>query len=210
MEKYKYILLVVILNVAHARDENRGWMGVFSRKQSENKNYFTHQELQIRYDFNQGQNQQLLARFGILQPLTHTQEIGLLLGYVETGASIEYRPTLQHIYNIKWSNTLVLGLRSRFEWRDWQNSNVNSIRTRFQISVLRPVTNSLSVLVWDEPFVNITNDSMSGRRTFERNRAFVGFRKQFQGHQFEIGYLNQYIPREKDLTEHVAVVYVYF
>jgi len=194
---------------ASATEENRGWLGIFSRKESSAHSHFTHQELQIRYNFENGSNQQLLARFGLLKPISETQEIGFLMGYIETGDLIEYRPTLQHLIKSQASSR-IWSLRSRLEWREWQDTNTNSLRSRFQISLLQKLNSSYSLLVWDEPFLNLTHDSMSGERFFERNRAFIGVRFPFMGHNVELGYLNQHVPRQTDLTEHIAVAYLYF
>ena len=131
------------------------------------------------------------------------------MGYIETGDLIEYRPTLQHFIKTQTS-TQTWSLRSRLEWRDWQDRNTNSLRTRFQLSYLQKLSASYSLLIWDEPFLNLTHDSMSGERFFERNRAFIGLRLPLMGHLIEIGYLNQYIPRLTDLTEHIAIAYLYF
>jgi hypothetical protein len=144
-----------------------------------------------------------------LKPIFDTQERGLVLGYSETGALIEYRPTLHHFYTYKM-HTSIFSLRSRLEWRDWQNRSENSVRTRFQFSFVTPISSEISVTFWDEPFINLTRDKMSGERTFERNRAFIGIRKFLLGHQVELGYLNQFVPRKNDQTDHIAVVYLYF
>ncbi len=203
------IFAMITSMTSFSSEQNRGWLGVFSRKANESNTHFSHQEVQLRYDFENGSNQQLLVRFGLLKPISETQEIGFLMGYIETGALVEYRPTLQHVFKAQTSRG-GWSLRSRLEWRHWEDRNTNSIRSRFQLSYLHKLDNLNSFVIWDEPFLNFTHDSISGQRFFERNRAFVGLRLPILGHQMEIGYLNQIIPRNQNLTEHIAVTYIYF
>ena len=206
--KSLFLILLTILSQQSFADE-RGWLGVFSRKANQTNTHFTHQEVQIRYNFENGSNQQLLARFGILKPLNDKHEVGVIVGYIETGDLVEYRPAFQHLYSLKGVSQ-TFSFRSRIEWRDWQDRNTNSIRSRFQLSYLKPLTSTQSLLIWDEPFLNITHDKMSGERVFERNRFFVGLKFSGLGHVFDVGYMNQFIPRKTDTTEHIAVVYLYF
>jgi len=210
----KLLLFLFILNpfsnsFSADKDEMRSWLGVFSRKENNEKSLVSHQELQLRYNLENGSNQQMLARFGILKPMDKSNELGFLFGYIETGEIKEYRPTLQHIYS-QTSNESRLSFRSRLEWRDWENEQSNSLRYRLQLQLNYILTSQTSLIFWDEPFINVTTNKMSGHQLLERNRAFVGFKYPVSGFNFEVGYLNQFIPRKSDLTEHIAVLYLYF
>ena len=60
-------------------------------------------------------------------------------------------------------------------------------------------------------FLNITNESWTGNRTFERNRAFIGTRSKLNELSYEIGYMNQYVPRKELSTmEHILTLYLFF
>ncbi|MFY7992041.1 MAG: DUF2490 domain-containing protein [Bacteriovoracaceae bacterium] len=190
-------------------DEKRAWFGVFSRKENKENSLISHQELQLRYNLETGSNQQLLIRFGILKPITKFHELGFLFGFIEGGEIKEYRPTLQHVYSHQDDEYRFL-LRSRMEWRDWEDERSNSIRYRLQIQLNYTLTNKNTIVVWDEPFLNISTNKLSGNQLLERNRAFIGIRFPISGHNLEAGYLNQFIPRQSDLTEHIAVIYLYF
>ena len=64
---------------------------------------------------------------------------------------------------------------------------------------------------WNEVFLNLSDDGFSGNRFFDRNRFFLGLRKDFYDSFIEFGYLNQYATRSSgDLMEHLGVLYVFF
>jgi hypothetical protein len=66
-------------------------------------------------------------------------------------------------------------------------------------------------MIWSEPFVNVTREAWTGDRFLERHRLFIGTRWDFPDYRWEVGYLNQYIPRTNiDVSEHSLVVYLFF
>jgi hypothetical protein len=70
---------------------------------------------------------------------------------------------------------------------------------------------SWDLLIWDEPFLNITQEEWTGKRVFERNRVFLGTVLKWEEIKIEFGYLNQLIPREnKTIQEHSLVGYFFF
>lgn len=189
-------------------ENNTGmWLGTFGKKSlTESSSFWS--EVQLRYNSDNGTMRQTLFRGGWLQKVSDSHEFGLLFGYIQTGLQKEYRPTLQHIYQSKVFSETNWSLRSRLELRDLENNSETSIRYRLMMRVQRPVSSDWSFVIWDEPFINITEEEWTGSRVFERNRFFVGFRFPYKSLTLETGYLNQYVPRKTDTSEHLLVVYI--
>ena len=183
--------------------DSRTWFGLFAKKPL-SEEITSWQEVQFRYDLNQGQMQQTLVRFGLLKKLNESHEAGVLMAFVQTGLVKEYRPTFQHLYSHSHDELFFLNLRSRLELRDIENNDANSVRYRFMINTRKKISTNLSAVIWEEAFLNLTNETWTGSRTFERNRFFLGARIDQSYGRWEVGYLNQYIPREqKNIQEHI-------
>jgi hypothetical protein len=155
--------------------------------------------------------QQTLFRFGLLKAINKTNEVGLIGGYIQTGLTKEYRPTLQYTYQFDPIGDLTMSVRNRLEARIVEDNPDFSMRYRAQLRVMKPVNADYSMVVWDEPFLNITDDSWTGHRVIERNRFFIGPRLHFEGLNLEVGYMNQYTPRKNaSITEHILTTYFYY
>jgi len=210
----KYFLLIIILLLSYQApaktiEDQRTWLGFFGRKNIAQK-YDLWMEVQLRHDEGQQTMNQTLNRFGFLKNLYSDQEIGFLFAYVQTGLTKEYRPTLHHTYKKNWLENN-FSLRNRLEFRDIENNESDSLRLRSQFRWLHPVTQNYNLVIWEEIFLNITNESWTGNRTFERNRAFVGTRLKFNELSYEIGYMNQYVPRKELSTmEHILTLHLFF
>lgn len=100
-----------------------------------------------------------------------------------------------------WSGATPLGAftsRTRFEQR-WQtngNETGGRFRQMFKLSWPLPFYQPVSLVGWDEVFVNLNDTNWGARQGFDQNRGFAGF-----GYRVlppvlvEIGYMNQYINR---------------
>jgi hypothetical protein len=197
------------VRAAEHRDEHRTWLGIFARKNIA-PNYDVWAETQLRHDETNQTMNQTLNRFGPLKTLSEHHEVGALMVFVQGRTLREYRPTLQHVYKDRFGMSAV-SLRNRLEFRDVEDDDANAVRFRTQLRWSSPLTAIYDLVLWDEPFVNLTRETWTGNRFFERNRAFAGTRISFEKISFEVGYMNQYIPRtNRDLSEHILVLYTYF
>lgn len=190
---------------AESRTLDRTWLGLFNKtKISSDYSFWT--EAQARLDNERLTRQQLLFRFGILKPLSKSFEAGLLYAYVQTNPLYEHRPTLQLNSTFFKQSHSSLTLRKRFEYRKLENSE--AISGRFRASLRYQYKH---FIVWEEPFINLTHETWTGERVFERNRFFVGRSFNVSLVNLEVGYLNQYVPRhERSLIEHVLVAYLFY
>jgi len=189
-------------------NQNRAWLGLLGKK-TLTQDYSLWSEAQLRYDLEVGGMQQTLFRFGPLKQINENHEIGLLMAFVQTGLIKEYRPTLQHMQQLSGRRNIKLSSRSRLEARFLEDSSDDSMRFRYLLRGQMSLNSSLSLILWDEAFINLTNDDWTGNRTVERNRLFVGFRIPITEMSIEIGYLNQHIYRRSDLIEHALVFYLF-
>ena len=102
-------------------------------------------------------------------------------------------------------------MRQRLELRDLENEDANSVRYRLLLNVARPLSEKYKAIIWNEAFLNVSNEEWSGARRFERNRAFAGVNVKFDQYSFDVGYMNQFIPRENpDVMEHILTWYIFY
>ncbi len=191
-------------------NQAKTWLGIFGKKAVTTDLSFWH-ELQLRYDLESTTMQQLLTRFGLLKSFTANHEAGLIMGYIQTGSVKEYRPTLQHTYSLNLDEKSRMGFRSRLEWRSIENDTDHSMRYRLQPSFRYPITEKVYFLTWNEFFLNLSRETWTGNRIFERNRFFIGTRIEGLSDRIEFGYMNQYIPRDTQITsEHIITLYYFY
>lgn len=214
----KYFILVLsvlfISSFATANDryEDRTWIGLFGKRNLKN-DYSLWSEFQLRYDNTRTTMQQTLIRFGPLKQVNEKNEIGFLAGYIQTGITKEYRPTLQHVYFFSKEPPNAWLIRSRLEARILEDNDDFSLRLRTLLRFQKLIKDNYSFVLWDEPFVNATDDRWNDRRFFDRNRLFIGTRIAFieSNTVLELGYMNQYVPRNNiDLYEHILTAYLFF
>ena len=208
-----YLFVVLILfftnsTFSEVREEQRTWLGIFARKEMTHTDLWM--ESQLRRDDENQTMLQTLNRFGVLKNLSLEHEIGVLFAFVQTGLVKEYRPTLHHLYKKTLHQNHFI-LRNRLEFRDIENEDSDSLRFRSQIRWSYVLNSHFDFVVWDEYFLNLTNETWTGRRLFERNRAFVGTKFKWGKENIELGYINQYIPRrDQSLLEHIMTLYFFF
>lgn len=154
---------------------------------------------------------QLLIRPGVGYAVTEHSSLWVgyahVINFVAAGDNIhEDRAWQQYM----WSGATPLGAftsRSRFEQR-WQSNGGETggrFRQMFKLSWPIPVYPAVSLVGWDEVFVNLNDTNWGARQGFDQNRGFAGI-----GYRVlppvlvEIGYMNQYINKSTlDNMNHV-------
>ncbi len=211
----KKLLLFFSLIIIHSpcfadmRNEQRTWLGLFAQKKI-NSNLNLWAETQLRHDETHQTMNQVLNRFGLLRPLNSNHELGLLFAYVQSSTIKEYRPTLQHTYRSQISLNS-FAVRNRLEFRELEEQEARSMRWRTLLRWSQTLNDDSDFIVWDEPFLTITHEDWTGNRFIERNRFFIGSKIKWREFFIEVGYLNQFIPREnKSVQEHALVTYIFF
>ncbi|MFP5387480.1 MAG: DUF2490 domain-containing protein, partial [Bacteriovoracia bacterium] len=154
---------------------------------------------------------QLLLRPGILKGFSKNHEAGFLYGYIYTDDVKENRPTLQLTDVFLQSPSNVISLRNRLEFRIREDQDARSIRYRAALRWQHNISEVLGLVLWDEPFLNITNEKWTGDRVFERNRLFLGSSIKFDVIRLEAGYMNQFTPRkDTSIIEHILTFYLFY
>ena len=205
-----FILFSTTIFAATSDNTRNGtWLGFFHKKQLP-QDYALWTEAQFRYLLDSSGMQQTLYRIGALKKINDSHEVGLIYGFVQTGIMKEHRPTLQHVQQYGELSGMKLSGRTRLEFRMLEDSPDDAMRFRYQLRMQRKLTQNLDLVVWDEPFINLTKDDWTGNRTVERNRFFIGTKIPFWDMNAEIGYMNQFVPRVKDITEHILTLYLFY
>jgi hypothetical protein len=192
-------------------NDNRdaAWLGLFHKKVLP-QNYFLWTEAQLRYLLDSTGMQQTLYRFGALKKINEQHEVGLLYAYVDTEIKKEHRPTLQHGQRIGTIGSMLFSGRTRLEARFREDETDDSARFRYLLRGQQNIWEQVDLVVWNEAFINLTDDEWTGNRTYERNRFFIGARIPYFDINWEIGYMNQFIPRRNDVMEHIITAYLFY
>ena len=211
MSKFIRILCVIFFifstntkSVA-AIQQSGGWWGTFSNHKLSNDNSFW-VETQLRYNVSHGQLGQILYRTGLLQKMGDSMGLGYLYGFIQTPGAREHRLALQH--TMKYSSTL--SHRIRVEYRDLEDNDDLGYRFRYLFRYQGKKLFDHEFVFWNELFLNLNKTSWNGNRSMDRNRLFFGLRKKLGHLNLEYGYLNQYVPRDKKIYEHLFVLYLFF
>lgn len=90
-------LTVLMIAPAAYADRSRAgwWLGTFGKAEV-SSNWNGWMETQVRNGLNNGRVDQLLYRTGLLYTTDGGHEVGSLVGFIQTGSSLERRYTLQH------------------------------------------------------------------------------------------------------------------
>lgn len=215
MKKLISIFILLVTFHSNAAEEVHGaWLGTFAQKKlTENYSYWI--ETQVRYNLDLGNTSQVLYRTGLLQKLESTQGLGYLYAYIQSANNREHRFTLQH--NLKYGQLsgFTFSHRARLESRyleEVTESYETGSRFRYLLRAEQNQANTYNLVVWNEIFLNLNQTAWNGNQSTDRNRFFIGIKKNFlETNRFEIGYLNQFVPRESgDISEHIATVYLFF
>ncbi len=216
--KNLFLLIVYIfflwpsLLFATTNNQTMGWYGFFNKTElTDNYSWWT--ETQLRYNFDDKAMGQTLVRTGLLRELEgrHKSQVGLLFAYIHTGLLKEHRFAFQHA--MAYGGFMKsFSHRIRYELRSLEDQGSISNRFRYLLRYSGPqVFEGTKLIFWDEVFLNIDDNDNDYIDHLDRNRFFVGFRKNIAKLSLEFGYLNQWTPRESlKKMDHTFVVYMFF
>lgn len=208
MLKIIIICLAMFIHSSHAVDQNPGaWFGLFTKKPLYDR-ISLHNEVQLRYDLDSDNTQQLLVRFGGLYEMNPSQEAGLLYAFISNSNSNEHRLTQQFVQKLSLPETHKGLFRIRVEERVLEDRGPLTFRARIMGKYQKEVHKYFELVVWDELFINLTKKEWNGNSSFDRNRLFLGARYELANSSIEYGYLNQLVNRaSEDVMEHLGVIY---
>lgn len=195
--------------VVHADRSRAGWwLGTFSKAEI-SSSWNGWMETQVRNNLESGRVDQLLFRTGLLYSVGE-HEMGLLVGFIQTGSLLERRYSLQQGMTLtKWGNSK-LTHRIRMEWRDFADNPDDALRFRYLARYSHKM-DGYEAILWNEAFLNLTDESKNDQGVMERNRLFLGTQITLGTTKAEIGYMNQAILRGREnIFEHLGVMYWIF
>lgn len=109
---------------------------------------------------------------------------------------------------LSWGDTFSWGnlsTRTRLEQRFLSNGDDTGWRYRQLLKYTHPIfSKRIYLSVWDEVFININSTDWGANSGFGQNRVFAGVGVYIDPKllcRFELGYLNQYIYREKSTDQ---------
>ncbi len=168
---------------------------------------FLFTEFQLRYGLDYGLTKQSVFRAGPIYQFNDTHEVGLLYGFIATGAVKEHRYTQQ--IQSRWTDLFTT--RLRLEERELEGRNQWNLRTRLLLRWQQVLFGQTSLVVWDELFLLLNNPAWTYKQFYDRNRLFVGLRTPLLAKlNGEFGYLHQQVNGNVDLNEHIIAFYFYF
>lgn len=119
----------------------------------------------------------------------------------------EYRLWQQFLWTIPGAS---VALKSRLEERYSLENAPWAIRFRERGYWSTPLTETYSLLLSDEAFINVKSTPWVPTKTFDQNRAFIGILKQLTPTtSVSISYMNQYIFRTPPENNHAIVLNMY-
>ncbi len=157
-----------------------------------------------RYNTDLGETAQSVFLLGPHYQMTKKHRIGFLYGSFHSPSTVEHRFIAEHFQN--YGRRLGFGFvgRTRLEGRYLEDSSDDSTRLRYFISILEKSNRFYNLLIWTEPFLNLTKENWTGNRTIERVRSFIGIRINIDKTFLDLGYMNEHIPRSSgDRVEHI-------
>jgi uncharacterized protein DUF2490 len=148
-----------------------------------------------------------------------TDQISLFFGYTWFANTLKNHTSLyEHDINqaFNWASPTdwgKLATRTMLEYRFVQHDSQMAMRLRqrvranYQLPAIHP---HLSLVGWEEVFINLYSVDWGPKSGLDQNRAFVGLNWQFDQashYHMEVGYLNQYIHRsyKDDLIDHMLL-----
>lgn len=206
LKRVKIIALVTALllaSTAHAEIEEDGryWLNLslLGNLPAEDWNWTL--DLRPRWR-DEGRNfDQFVASAFVNKKLGQKLSIGLGTDHVQNHPAgresfEENRIVPQVIYKFDDIAGVKLQSRSRFEFRMREDFDDTSYRFREQIRASYPLAFNpkLSLVLFDELFLNVNDTNWNVRRGIDQNRVFAGVAYQTNSQTgFEFGYLNQYV-----------------
>lgn len=148
-----------------------------------------------------------------------SDNIALFFGYTWQPTVLANGDTIhEHDINqaMTWSRATdwgSLSMRTMIEWRFVNHDSQMATRLRQKVRTnyqLTDITPHLSLIAWEELFLNVYSVDWGPESGFDQNRVFAGLGWQFdqKGHYtFEVGYLNQYLsrPGQDNLMNHMLL-----
>lgn len=225
---YRFSLIVAIALVssslqAQTTEDTGTWLALFARgdvgcpEHGKLKWWF---DGHARFFDDSGGFGQSILRPGLGYALSDSATLWAGYGWIKTSPNPnpvfdEHRVWQQITWSKDFDPTR-LGLRSRLEQRFLETGSDTGWRFRQLVSLRRPIDcTNLTLVAWDEVFINLNDTNWGASGGFDQNRVFLGVGLKAcpsSPYRVEVGYLNQYVNRStnSDLSNHLVAVNFYW
>ncbi len=188
-------------------EDGRFWCNVNATGAMPLENWRWYAELQPRWRQEGKHLDQVLLRPAVSYALSTQASVWLGYAYVVTHpaskpAFEENRLWQQFLYNFSPIHSLNIQSRTRYEQRFIENSvdTGYKLRQMFRFTLPSGLSPQLQWVLYDEYFINLNDTDYGAQKGFDQNRAFIGGNWALNPNaKLEIGYLNQYVNRHKNI-----------
>ena len=198
--------------LADTIEDGRYWFALSTQGKLPLKDWGWMFDVNQRYRDEGAHADSFFIRTGISHQINPKTSIGLGFDHIVNhpagkAASDENRLWQQIAYKFDPILGVNLSSRSRLEqrWREGGNDTAYRLRQMIKATVPLDINPKLSIITYDELFINLNETDWGVRRGNDQNRAFLGVNWAFTpSASIETGYLNQYVnTRNTDRLNHV-------
>lgn len=218
MKKLHDFLFLIVISLcfgsqpANSTSHNRAWgVATIMGPVTDNTAFRYYLEPQLRLINDNSVFNQLLILGGLGYQLNQNMTLFVGPGWIATkttNSNLIYEKRLwqqlnwQILNNLNWN----INSRTRLEERKREDNSSMALRFRQRIWMRLPLKKwpGYSFSCFDEVFFNLNHPEWTSPRTFEQNRAFIGFSRQLsKSTVLDLGYLNQRIYSVQNQLNHV-------
>ena len=219
MKTIKYIIMqavtVLILPaplLADTIEDGRYWFALATQGKLPVENWSWNIDINQRFRDEGARADQFFIRSSFSYHINPKTNVGIGFDHVVNhpagkSASDENRLWQQFAYKFDSIYGINLSSRTRLEqrWREGGDDTSYRIRQMIRASMPLSINPKLSIVAFDELFINLNNTDWNVNRGNDQNRVFLGASWAFSPNtSVESGYLNQYVnTRNTDRVNHV-------
>ena len=217
MLKSKLLIAVAVLSLpfplfADTIEDGRYWFALATQGKLPAENWSWNFDVHQRFRDEGAHADNFFVRTGVSYQISPKTSVGLGFDHVVNHpagkeASDENRLWQQIAYKFDSIYGVNLSSRTRLEQRWREGGEDTSYRFRQMIRATMPldINPKLSLVAYDELFINLNNTDWNVNRGIDQNRVFLGASYAFNpSTSIESGYLNQYVnTRNIDRVNHV-------
>ncbi len=161
--------------------------------------------LEVRYSFDDSEVARTKLKSMAAKKISDGHTLGIGLQYAKEGNKNEGRVVVQSKLDYLNFEEHKLFHRIRVESRFFSTPNYESIRGRYALGYDYLISDTLTLLVWDELFLTLVDSRYRDFRFVDKNRFMLGLRVKRSHYSMRIAYMNQLEFDSNRVSEHIAV-----
>ncbi len=161
--------------------------------------------VEVRYSFDDSEVAKTKLKSMAATKIGDGHTLGIGLQYAKEGDKNEGRVVAQSKLDYLSSEEHKLFHRLRVESRFFSTPNYESLRGRYALGYDYILSDTLTLLVWDELFLTLVDSRYRDLRFVDKNRFMLGIRVKRSHYSMRIAYMNQLEFDSNRVSEHIAV-----